>query len=72
MTEQKTIQIQVNGQTMPSPPDLLIPAFLESVGLKPDRVIVEHNGRALTRSEAATVRLSDGDQLEVVRIVAGG
>ena len=72
MSEETTIQIHVNGEALQAAPNQRIPVWLESIGLSPQRVIVERNGQALTRSEAAETIVEDGDRLEVVRIVAGG
>ena len=35
-------------------------------------MLVEHDGEPLRRSDLATTTLADGDQLELVRAVAGG
>jgi len=35
-------------------------------------VVVEHNKEALLPKEHKTTMLSDGDQLEIIRVVAGG
>ena len=35
-------------------------------------MLVEHNGKALHRSEWASVTLSDGDRLELMKVAAGG
>jgi thiamine biosynthesis protein ThiS len=67
-----TIQITVNGEPCNTAEGILIPDFLDSQEIRPDRVVVEWNGAAQTRAEAARIRLSAGDRLEVVRIVAGG
>jgi sulfur carrier protein len=42
------------------------------LGLKGDRVAVEHNGEIVSRSTWAGTVLSDGDRLEVVHFVGGG
>jgi thiamine biosynthesis protein ThiS len=72
MPTDKTIQVVVNGKPLPTQEQILIPDFLKSQKITPERVVVEWNGKAQTRSESASVQLSDGDVLEVVRIVAGG
>ena len=72
MSESASIIVQVNGQGIQTSPGTAIPEFLKELGLHPDRVVVEYNGTAQTRAESALTRLSNGDQLEVVRIVAGG
>lgn len=72
MPESTSILVQVNGQEVHATPDTAIPKLLKDLGLDPERVVVEYNGSAQTRPESALTRLRDGDQLEVVRIVAGG
>jgi len=66
------ISITANGQRYDAPVGQALDAFLESVGQKPRLVVVERNGQALTPGEARAATLSDGDVLEIVRIVAGG
>ena len=72
MTSEPLIQLTVNGRPVATRDQILIPDFLREQDLNPDRVVVERNGRAMTRSESASVPLCNGDVLEVVRIVAGG
>lgn len=38
----------------------------------PSRLLIEHNGRALLRSEWPSALLRDGDRVEILRIAAGG
>ncbi|MCC5834973.1 MAG: sulfur carrier protein ThiS [Opitutales bacterium] len=66
------IQIIANGEHHSVEAETPLPTFVESVGLTLDKVVVEHNGQALTRAEAKTIQLQEGDRLEIVRIVAGG
>jgi sulfur carrier protein len=42
------------------------------LGLKGDRVAVEHNGEIVPRSNWTETALSSGDRLEVVHFVGGG
>lgn len=42
------------------------------LGLKGDRVAVEHNGEIVPRSTWTATTLSSGDRLEVVHFVGGG
>lgn len=46
--------------------------FLIHQGLPPRSVVVEHNGEAVAPSQFRDRPLSDGDRLEIVKIVAGG
>lgn len=72
MPAKPKIKVTVNGEPMETRPGISIPEFLESRKMRPDRVVVEWNGTAQTRAEAAQITLSEGDRLEIVRIVAGG
>jgi thiamine biosynthesis protein ThiS len=72
MANDNTIEVVVNGKPLTTQNQILIPEFLKSQEINPERVVVEWNGKAQTRSESAQVRLSNGDVLEVIRIVAGG
>ena len=42
------------------------------LGLKGDRVAIEHNGEIVPRSQWAQTVLRGGDRLEVVHFVGGG
>lgn len=64
--------ITVNGQPRPLPQPPTVAALLAELGLAPGMVVVEHNGQALTRTQAAAAPLADDDRLEVIRAVAGG
>jgi sulfur carrier protein len=46
--------------------------FVAELGLKGDRVAVEHNGEIVPRALWAGAILSPGDRLEVVHFVGGG
>jgi sulfur carrier protein len=49
-----------------------IAALVAELGLPAQAVLVEHNGAALRRDEWPGRTLSEGDRLEIIRIVAGG
>jgi sulfur carrier protein len=66
------VHLTVNGRPSDVADDLTLTALLQSLGLRPGSVVVEHNGVALLRSELDQARLRDGDRLELVRAVAGG
>ena len=42
------------------------------LGLAPETLLIEHNGLALHRSEWPETSLTDGDQVEILRVAAGG
>jgi sulfur carrier protein len=46
--------------------------LIAELGLKGDRVAIEHNGNIVSRAEWADTRLAEGDRLEIVHFVGGG
>jgi thiamine biosynthesis protein ThiS len=65
----------LNGQSREFP-QLVAGANLQDLiaelGLKGDRVAIEHNGSIVSRAEWAGTGLSEGDRLEIVHFVGGG
>jgi sulfur carrier protein len=47
-------------------------ALIGELGLKGDRVAVEHNGEIVPRGRWGETSLDEGDRLEVVHFVGGG
>lgn len=66
------ISIRVNGETRSCPADLELREVLVHLGYPPDVVVVELNGRILSRSQWPGRRVVESDALEVVTIVGGG
>ena len=66
------IKIQANGDDFEIAEETPLANFVEDQGLHINRVVVELNGEALSRSDASKKTLKNGDRLEIVRIVAGG
>ncbi len=64
--------IYVNGRTEKVKLPCTIAEFLENAGWKPTQVVVERNGKVVSRSRVADIQLEDGDKLEVIVPVAGG
>ena len=46
--------------------------FIAALGLKADRIAVEHNGEIIPRSSWGEVTMTSGDKLEIVHFVGGG
>ena len=65
-------RVVANGRTVEVTLPLTIEQFLVSQGLLPRSVVVELNGEAVAPSEFAKRNLTAGDQMEIVRVVAGG
>ncbi len=72
MTDGQSISIVLNGERHATPAAMGLVAFIESLGLPVQGVLVEYNGTALLRDEWPEVRLANDDRLEILRVVAGG
>jgi sulfur carrier protein len=66
------IVLQINGKRVQLEAPTALLAYLESLGVNPRTVAVEHNGAIIQREAFATTTLSDGDTVEIVRMVGGG
>ena len=66
------IVLQINGKEvrLERPTPLL--SYLETLGVSPRAVAVEHNGVIIERDAYTTTTLGDGDAVEIVRMVGGG
>lgn len=65
------MQIRLNGQETECTHETLL-AFLEGRGLDVQSVVVELNRKIVTTEELGNVRLSAGDELEILQFVGGG
>jgi sulfur carrier protein len=66
------IALQVNGKRVELEHPTLLLDYLEQLGVNPRAVAVEHNGEIIERAAFESAVLSDGDQVEIVRMVGGG
>ncbi len=64
--------ITLNGAPHPLSPGQSVRDLLQHLGLADVPVLVERNGTALFPREFPTTLLAPGDQVELIRIVAGG
>ena len=67
-----SVEIRVNGEARDVPDRQPLTELIAALELPPETLLIEHNGRALLRSEWGEVRLANGDRLEILRVVAGG
>ena len=70
-----SLTLVLNGQsrhftTLPESPSLA--DLVQELGLKSDRVAVEHNGEIASKPEWPKTMLAEGDRLEIVHFVGGG
>lgn len=64
--------VQVNGERRELSRSKTVADFVEELALPAPTLLIEHNGTALHRSEWSAVLLSEGDRIELLRVVAGG
>jgi thiamine biosynthesis protein ThiS len=66
------MKITVNGEEQDFAAGLTIEFLLTELGLKPERLAVELNGRIVRRAEWSSTVLAAGDRVEIVHFVGGG
>ena len=66
------MNVFLNGEPASAPDSVTVTAFLESLGLPEKGVAVERNREIVPKSLYATVRLAEGDRIEIVQFVGGG
>ena len=69
------MKIKVNGEVKKIDLDqkkVLLSTALNSMGYKPNTIVVELNNLIINSIKWEKVKLKDGDNLEIVSIVGGG
>jgi len=66
------IALTINGQSRSFPSPLNVARLIEELELGGKRIALERNGEIVPRSQFASVKLTDGDALEIVVAVGGG
>lgn len=69
------MQLVINGQSKDFTAlsaSATVADLVAQLGLKNDRVAIEHNGEIVPRSSWAETPLHTGDKLEIVHFVGGG
>lgn len=66
------ITIQLNGDRRELPGPMTVAALLTHLEIDGRRVAVEHNEVVVRRAHYDTVRVDEGDVVEVVNFVGGG
>jgi thiamine biosynthesis protein ThiS len=66
------ITLTVNGEKRQLPAETDLVGFLKEMDVDVRLVAVAHNGDVIPRKDYGSVRLRDGDTLEIVRMVGGG
>lgn len=66
------MRILLNGDTMELRDASSLADLVEQLGLGGKRIAAEVNMEIVPRSQHATLRLNDGDQVEIVHAIGGG
>jgi len=66
------IALTINGKERQLEAPMSLLGYLEALGVSQKSIAVAYNGTVLRKSELASVTLSEGDKVEIVRAVGGG
>jgi len=66
------MRVKINGEDREIDDGLTLTALLESLQIRPGRVVVERNRDIVPRDNYNGTLINDGDILEIVHFVGGG
>ena len=66
------LEIRVNGELRHWDRSLTVHDLLETLGVRPEGVVVERNLKIVHRERLAEEMVEDGDSIEIIRLVGGG
>lgn len=66
------MRIVLNGKETCCPEETELLIFIRNCGYNPERVVVQHNGRILTREEWTGVTVRENDRIDILQFVGGG
>ena len=66
------MQVFVNGEAREFSNPLSVAELLAHLQVPRDKVAVEHNLEIVPKSTYDTVRLAEGDRIEIVQFIGGG
>ena len=72
MTKESRLRIEVNGEPKEFEEGATLQTLVEQLALAPERLAVEHNREVVRRADWPSLRLSEGDRVEIVHFVGGG
>ena len=64
--------ITVNGEKRAIDEELTLAELIKSIGLSEKHVVIEYNLEPLERKSYEKTRVKDGDNIEIVTMMAGG
>jgi thiamine biosynthesis protein ThiS len=66
------MQLTINGEARRYDALTTLSSLIETLGLDPRKVAIEHNLEIVPRSTYAATPLADGDRIEIVHFIGGG
>lgn len=66
------MKIKINGEEREIAQGLSVVGMLESLQIRPGRVVIERNREIVPRDSFGSTMLAEGDILEIVHFVGGG
>jgi thiamine biosynthesis protein ThiS len=66
------MRLSLNGREADAGGAQTVAELVGRFEMPPETILIEHNGVALHRREWPQKALSDGDRIEIIRVVAGG
>lgn len=66
------MKIKINGEDREIADGLSLGGLLESLQVRPGRVVIERNREIVPRDSFGATLLAEGDTLEIVHFVGGG
>jgi thiamine biosynthesis protein ThiS len=66
------VRIHLNGEPLDLASPLTVAALLDSLGIDPRRVAVEHNLTVVKRTDYDRTMVQEADEVEIVNFVGGG
>jgi thiamine biosynthesis protein ThiS len=66
------MKLMLNGKEREVANGISLIGLLESLQIRPGRVVVERNREIVARDSFSTTKLTEGDVLEIVHFVGGG
>jgi len=66
------MKVKIDGEEREFDNGLTLSALLESLQIRPGRVVVERNREIVPRDSYDNTAVNDGDTLEIVHFVGGG
>jgi sulfur carrier protein len=66
------IKLRINGEERLIESGMTVADYLQRLNLRSQMVVVEHNFEIISRDTYADTELREGDNLEIVQMMAGG